>query len=107
MTPEQAVRVRVQQAMVSADHRWAMQRRANPLPADRIDVLSRAVASDAVPDLTLQVANARGCLARLVEAITGTWRPTVAAGEQKADALRQLRQIEAFLLSLQVDQEVA
>lgn len=104
MTPEQSARWHAE--MVAADRRWATAHRANPLPPERLLVLLRAV-SGSQRDLELEMANTRGCLARLVEAITGQWRQGIDVGEQTVDALRQVHQVEAYLQSKHDEQEVA
>lgn len=104
MTPEQSARWHAE--MVAADQRWATAHRANPLPPERLLVLLRAV-SGSQRDLELETANTRGCLARLVEAVTGRWRNGVDAGEQTVEALQQVHKVEQFLMSLHNEQEVA
>lgn len=110
-TPEQQSRMRIQYALVRADRSWAGHHMANALPPDRMDMLVRAVeksiGATACLGLEVELANARGCLARLVEAVTGEWLPEEDAGAQALHALQQVRRVEAFLLSLHVDQEVA
>lgn len=104
MTPEQVTRWRAE--LVRADRNWATAHRANPLPPDRLAFLFRAM-SGAQRELELEMANTRGCLARLIEAVTGRWRPNVAVGEQAVDALRQVHKVEQYLMSLHDEQGAA
>jgi hypothetical protein len=104
MTPEQSARWHAE--LVRADRHWATQHRANPLPSDRLLVLIRAM-SGAQRDLELEMANTRGLLARLVEAVTGGWDPKGDVACQAQEALRELRRVEAFLLSLHNEQGAA
>lgn len=111
MTPELDTRLKIGLVMVQADRNWAVHHLANPLPADRIDVLVRAVESSigatGVRDLEAQLATARGCLARLVEAVTGKWLPDKSPGAQAMEAIRQVHRVEAYLLSQQDEQGAA
>jgi hypothetical protein len=111
MTPEQASRINIQFEMVRADRRWATEHRTTAIPPDRMDWLIRAmekhVGATAVLEVEMELANTRGCLARLIEAVTGRWQPDVEVGAQALAAMRQLRQVEAFLLSLSDEQGVA
>lgn len=104
MTPEQSARWHAE--MVATDRRWATAHRANPLPPERLLVLLRAV-SGSQRDLELETANTRGCLARLVEAVTGRWRNGVDVGEQTVEALQQVHKVEQYLLSQQDEQGAA
>lgn len=97
-------------ALARGDRIWAQQHMTHPLPADRLDALARelhATVVVAVQDQRLRSANERGCLARLIEAVLGTWDPAVDPGAQTAEALKQVRRVEAYLVSLNHDQEVA
>lgn len=111
MTPEQESRISIHRVLVSADRQYATDHLTSMLPPDRMDVLIRAVETNigatAVRELQAQLAGARGCVARLVEAITGEWSPGRAAGAQTVEAMRVLHRVEEYVRSLQVDQEVA
>lgn len=110
-TPEQVSRLNIQYVLVRADRQWATDHLANALPADRMDYLIRAVEKSvgmtAVRDLECELAVTRGLLSRLVEAVTGQWDPRGDPGQQAQEALRQVRRVEAYLASLNPDQEVA
>lgn len=104
MTPEQAAHWHAE--LVRADRHWATAHRANPLPPDRLAWLLRAF-SGAQRDLELEHANTRALIARLVEAVVGRWDPRGDVAVQAQTALRELRRIERYLLSLHNEQEVA
>ena len=104
MTLEQVDRWRVE--LVAADREWAIQHRTNPLPSDRMATLCRVLAA-AQRDVDVETVNARTMLRRLVVAVTGEWADDLPPVGQAQEALRQLRKVEQFLKSLQVDQEVA
>lgn len=110
-TPEQQSRMRIQYALVRADRHWATQHLSNALPPDRMEMIVRAVekavGTTGVLELELELAKTRGCLARLVEAVAGAWQPDVDAGAQAHDAMQIVRRVEAYLVSLQDDREVA
>lgn len=111
MTPEQSSRLNIHYVLVRADRQYATDHLTNALPPDRLDVLIRAVetniGSTAVRELEGELAIARGCLARLLEAVNGVWSPGVDVGAQTWEALRQVHAIEAYFRSLQNEQEVA
>lgn len=104
MTPEQTTHWQAE--LVRADRHWATAHRATPLPPDRLAWLFRIVAG-MQRDLELEVANARGCLGRLVEAVTGEWDPRGDVGAQTQEAFRHVHQVEQYLMSLHNEQEVA
>jgi hypothetical protein len=111
MTPEQSSRLNIHYVLVQADRQYANDHLTNALPPDRMDVLIRAVetniGSTAVRELEGELANARGCLARLLEAVNGAWSPGMDVGAQTWEALRQVHAVEAYFQSLNNEQEVA
>lgn len=111
MTPELDTRLKIGLVMVQADRNWSVHHLANPLPADRMDVLVRAVESSVgatgVRELEAQLASVRGCLARLVEAVVGEWLPDKSPGAQTVEAIRQVHRVEAYLQSLEEEQGAA
>lgn len=111
MTPEQSSRLNIHYVLVRADRQYATDHLTNALPPDRLDVLIRAVetnvGSTAVRELEGELAIARGCLARLLEAVNGVWSPGVDVGAQTWEALRQVHAVEAYFQSLHTEQEVA
>lgn len=111
MTPEQSSRLNIHYVLVRADRQYATDHLTNALPPDRLDVLIRAVetniGSTAVRELEGELAIARGCLARLLEAVNGVWSPGVEVGAQTWEALRQVHAVEAYFHSLRNEQEVA
>lgn len=104
MTPEQAVRWEA--ALVRADRHWATAHRTNPLPPDRLVWLVHATAT-VQHQQELEHANTRALLARLVEAVAGRWDPHGDPAVQAQAALRELRRIEQYLLSLHNEQGAA
>lgn len=113
MTPsndrEMPTRLTIQYVIVRADRRYAEDHLAKPLPPDRLDTLIRAVDANfgtaAVQELEVIAANTKALLGKLVTAVTGTWNPDRNVVRQVQDALRQLRQVEAHLLSQHEEQE--
>ncbi|MGB3443856.1 MAG: hypothetical protein WBA97_34395 [Actinophytocola sp.] len=97
-------------ALARADRKWAQQHMTHTLPADRLDALARdlhATVTVAMQDQQARSANERGCLARLLTAVNGVWDKAGDPGEQTAEALKQLRRVEQYLMSLNHGQEVA
>jgi hypothetical protein len=101
---ELPTRLTIQYVLVRADRRYAQEHLTNALPPDRMDTLIRAVDSNfgasAVGELELIAANSKALIGRLVEAVSGSWNPAGNVARQVVEALRQLRQVEAFLRSL-------
>ena len=89
----------VRSILARADQRWAVLNNDELTDPPRMDALVVALEQGLVNDLETELANVKALLARVVGVINDGWDPDVAPASQVAEALKQLRQVRAYLLS--------
>lgn len=103
--------VNIGTVIIRADRKWCADNAADATPAEHLNAIISAVEEQvgtvAVDRLRLELANTRTLLGKLVRAITGTWDAKGCLGGQVTEALRQVRMVERYLLSLQPTEEEA
>ena len=100
-------RADVRSILVRADQRWSVLNGDEMIDPPRMDALVTALEQGLVSDLDAELANAKALLARLVGVINDGWEPEVSTGSQVTEALRQLRAVRAYLLSLHHEEKGA
>lgn len=93
--------------LTRADQRWAVLNADEMTDPPRMDFLVGALEHGLVSDLEADLANTRAMLARVVSVIVGEWDPNGSMASQVTEALRQLRAVRAYLLSLRNEQKGA
>lgn len=92
--------------LVRADRRWSLDNEDSVSDPPRMDALVTAVEHWA-DSLETEAANTRALLGRVLLAVNERWDQDGDVPKQVSEALRQLRLVRAYLLSLQHDEQGA
>lgn len=109
MTPNP--RLNLGLVVIRADRRWCEENAADATSADHLNAIIRAVEDHvglpAMDRTAHELANTKTLLGKLVRAVTGEWKPARNHTEQVNAALKELKLVRDYLLSLNTTEKGA